>query len=170
MAHQAKKPFEISQVLNLFCSRQGPLCMKKASGFWSKFICSASRVVPCPTLCTAAQTWCTVRCSVTYGRQHHCSLQCPPRFLPLCCSKAVVGTAYCPRVTQYLQEHQMAPETWLLGAIRVWIFLGTRSLKISKGGPNHLLKAKWRQTGASWETSPHLFNSKDVKVLLYILL
>ena len=38
MVHQANKPVKISQALNLFCSRQGPLCMEEASGFWSKFI------------------------------------------------------------------------------------------------------------------------------------
>jgi len=39
MVHQANKPSEISWVLNLFCSRQGLLCMKEASGCWSKFTC-----------------------------------------------------------------------------------------------------------------------------------
>lgn len=37
MAHQANKPFKIFQVLNLFCSRQGPLCVKEASGFLVQF-------------------------------------------------------------------------------------------------------------------------------------
>lgn len=83
MVHQANKPLKISQVSNLFCSGQGPLYMKEASRYWSRLIHSAPRVMPCTVLCTAAWTWCTLRCSGTYRRHRYCSLHAHPVFTHL---------------------------------------------------------------------------------------
>lgn len=48
--------------------------MKETTGFWSKFTCSASSVIPYIILYLAAQTWCPMSSSVTYREQHYCLL------------------------------------------------------------------------------------------------
>lgn len=170
--HQDYKPFKIPATGKNLC-----VWKKEPSGFWSKFTHSASRLLY-PAVHVCCRVSCRKSCSHSshQGRQYfdgrHHGRQlfwCPSHYFLFWWPKTVMGTAF---VVWRLSLGTTNGSRNLVSGNRVWPYLGTKSLRASKGGPSHamLLKAKWPQSGASWAPFFHILNSKDVQVLLRILL